>query len=283
VAEASAPASSGNLGPGFDTLAMALELRCRVHAEIADEWSASHVGEHCLPDGAVDGVLEAAQAVVAQPLAMIVDNDIPLSRGLGSSSAAAAAAAACALATVGSPAEPEQIFELVAKLEGHSDNAAATVYGGLIAIDGQGAPFVLDLHPRWVILVAVPDYYLSTPEARAALPLEVRREVVVRNLGRLTALIEGLKTGNADVLGRAGGDELHEAPRAGLHPQASLLIASARDAGASHAAWSGAGPSVLALCDEATQPSVRSALNAALDGQGRVIQFELASEGLTVL
>lgn len=282
MASASAPASSGNLGPGFDTLALALELRCRVSAEVADEWSAGHVGAHPLPPGAVDGVLKAAQAVVSQPLAMTVDNDIPLARGLGSSSAASAAAVGCALATVHGKAEPQRVFELVSEFEGHGDNAAAAAFGGLVAIDPNGAPFFLDLHGDWVVLVAVPEYLLPTSEARAALSANVDRSLVVRNLGRLVALTEGLRTGDPTLLARAGGDELHEQPRAGLHERASMLIASAKLGGAAHAAWSGAGPSVLALCKEGAVAPVTEALEAALTGQGCVLRLAVATSGLKV-
>lgn len=282
MASASAPASSGNLGPGFDTLGLAFELRCRVSAEIADEWSSDHIGKHQLPAGAQDGVLLAAQAAVQQPLALTVDNDVPLSRGLGSSSAATAAAAACALATVEGSVDPQQVYELVAEFEDHGDNAAAAVFGGLQAVDGDRQPFSLELHPDWVFLVAVPDYCLSTSDARAVLTQNVDRAVIVRNLGRLMSLIEGLRTGDASLLCRAGGDELHELPRAGLHQRATTLMTGAREAGAAHASWSGAGPSVLAVCREDAVHPVSTAMTNILGGQGHVVRLVVATQGLIV-
>lgn len=282
MASASAPASSGNLGPGFDTLGLAFELRCRVTAELATEWSSVHVGPHKLPAGAVDGVLLAAQAVTEQPLRLTVSNEVPLSRGLGSSSAATAAAAASALATVEGFVDTARVYELVAEFEGHGDNAAAAVYGGFHAVDSNCQPLALELHPDWVFVAAIPDYHLSTSEARAALPPHVDRPLVVRNLGRLIALIEGLRTGDTETLARAGGDELHELPRAAMHERAADLISRATDAGAAHAAWSGAGPTVLALCKEAAVQDVSEGLEKALDGQGRVARLAVATRGLIV-
>ncbi len=280
--EVSAPASSGNLGPGFDVVALALELRCSVRAEPAGTWSVEHVGRHLLPDGAEDVVLAVAQSVTDRPLTLTVNNDIPLGRGLGSSSAACAAGVAAAQLAVTGSCDADAVFSFVAHREGHGDNAAATVYGGLAAVGGDGAPFQLAIHPEWTVLVAVPDHELATKHARQVLPGTVDRPAIVRNLGRFASLLEGLRTGDAARLGGASGDELHERPRATLHPDAGRLISAATGAGAAHAAWSGAGPSIIAFVAADRSADVESALAEALDGRGNVLRPAIATHGLIV-
>jgi len=284
VAEVSSPASSGNLGPGFDSLALALELRCSVRATPATAWSASHLGPHAPGDQEEDVVLAAAQRMVGSgnPLALVVDNRIPLSKGLGSSSAACAAGAAAALLAVSGELDADAVFELVSECEGHGDNAAAAVFGGLVGVGADGTPIALTMDARWRVLVAIPPYELPTHLARAALDPSVDRGVVVRNLGRLLALIEGLRTGDEDLLARAGGDELHEVPRAPLHAAASEIMEAARRAGAAHAAWSGAGPAVLAICDATSMGAVEAALRQVLPDVGVVMALEVAQQGLMV-
>ena len=281
MATASAVASSGNIGPGFDVVALALDLRCVVDAEPADAWSSVHVGPHA-PEQGHDLVLQAAKDAVGEdrPLQLTVTNHIPLARGLGSSAAAYAAGAAAALRTVEGEADPDRVFEMVSWQEGHADNAAAAVYGGLVGVLGNGRPTQFTLAPSWRVLAAIPSFQLLTKDARGVLPADLSRPVVVRSLSRLIALIEGLRTGDASILSQAGGDELHEAPRGRLHPLAEGLMEVARGAGAAHACWSGAGPTILAIAVEEQVPEVSAALTGRLDGQGEVRQLDVASEGL---
>lgn len=281
MAVASAAASSGNIGPGFDVIALALDLRCQVTAEPADGWSCEQVGRYSLQVGD-DLVLRAAREAVGEnhPLHLTVDNRIPLTRGLGSSAAAFAAGAAAALRAVGASVDPHEIFERVATFEGHADNAAAAVYGGLVGILSDGQPRQLPLALRWRVIGAVPDFELPTAQARRVLPATIERETVVRSLKRLIALLEGLRTGDEAVLGQAGGDELHEQPRAELHPLAEGLMAAAREGGAAHACWSGAGPTILAFTSEVGVHPVESAFEEALEGRGEVWTLRVASRGL---
>jgi len=282
MAEVSAPASSGNVGPGFDMIGLALELRCRVSASKADRWSVEHVGKERLPAGHTDAVLVAAQAAVGEPnpMRLVVDNDVPLARGLGSSSAARAAGAAAALVEHHGSLDTQRVFELVSEFEGHGDNAAAAVFGGLIAVDASGNPIRLSVHPDWRIVVAIPDYELATSKARSVLSPQVSRSVVVRNSGRLVALVDGLRSGNVETLRMAGGDELHEQPRAILHERAVELMAAARRGGAAHAAWSGAGPSILAVVKPEHVDEVRKLMRAAMADQGEVCELGIATDGL---
>ena len=255
---ASAPATTANLGPLFDSVALALAPRCTVTATVSDDWRVTHVGSP-RPSGS-DGVVVAAQRVVGdQPLDIEVRSEIPMARGLGSSAAAFVAGAAAALRAVGEEADPDRVFRIAAELEGHADQPAAAVYGGLVLIPAEGTPIRLPLHPGLRAVVAVPATQLATREARAVLPDQYTRDAVVRSVARSAALAAGLITGDASLLAKAHGDEIHEAPRSHLSPEVDELIDIARKAGALHAARSGAGPSVVAITDGDAADSVAMA------------------------
>ena len=268
---ASAPASSANLGPGFDSLALALDLRCEVRAEQAASWSVRHSGPEPFagrPEN--DAVLAAAKKFSARPLRIEVVNRIPLCRGLGSSAAAYAAGAMAALAAGGRSLRPDELFRCVRELEGHPDNAAAAVYGGLAAV-AEGTVFHPPLSPDLVPVLAVPGFETKTGESRKVIPAAVTVEAAVRTIGRVAALLEGLRSGSAAALRLAGGDEIHETPRTLHDPRAGGLIEAALEAGALHACLSGAGPSVLCLVHRSEVRATKAALEAAVDPRGRVI------------
>lgn len=284
MVEVSAPASSGNLGPGFDVLGLALELRCRVSAELSDVWGAEHLGPEIPNAGAEDIILTAARTISPdQPLSLTVNNEIPLGRGLGSSSAAAAAGAAAAMVATTGSLHRNTVRELVAEFEGHADNAAATVYGGLVGV-GNGDKWIrLGIHQDWRVVVAIPAYDLLTSHARKVLPPEIPRPAVVRNLGRLLGLTEGLRTGESELMDLAGGDELHESCRSGLHPEAVAIMSSAIKGGAAHACWSGAGPSVLAFAKQSDVERVIDALETSAGVDAEVRTLDIAYSGLEIL
>lgn len=277
---ASAPASAANLGPGFDVVALALELRCSVTAVPADRWDVVHTGPE-QPLGGDDLVLEAARRARADegPLSITVNNNIPIGRGLGSSAATAAAAAGAAWRTRGWEPHPRTIFELVAEMEDHPDNAAAAVFGGLVLCTPDGQVHNLRLHASLIPVVAIPDRQLPTTEARSLLPESFLRQVVVRSLGRVGSLVAGLTSGDPALLAAAAGDELHESPRSQHRPEVAKLIDVARGAGALHACWSGAGPSVLALVSEELAPALIEALSLEVY-PGIVRRFQVATTGL---
>lgn len=275
---ASAPASSANLGPGFDVLALALGMRCRVSVELAEGWET--VGA----DGEDDDTLQAlvwGVAGAAPPHRVVVESDIPIGRGLGSSAAIRVAVAAALEASSGEM-RLERVFRTAVAAEGHPDNAAAAVHGGLVAVSVDGEVRRLAMHPSLALVVAVPDTPLSTVEARAALPREVPREVAVRTAARLAFLVEGLRTADPDAFRAAAGDEIHEAPRRALSPLTTDLVGAARRAGALHAAWSGAGPSALAITTEARIDDVRDTMAAVLGTRGTVSRVGVDREGVRI-
>lgn len=260
-ASASAPATTANLGPAFDCLALALSPRCVVRARPSERWSVKHNGIHRLGDGEADGVVAAARRAVGdRPLEIEVENSVPLGRGLGSSAAAFVAGAAAALRAHGEDAVPDRVFRIAADMEGHADQAAAAVYGGLVLIPAEGMPLRLPIHPSLRPIVAVPGTRLATPEARAVLPDHYDREVMIRTMGRVAALTAGLTTGDPNLLNAAHGDEVHEAWRDRLSPEVGEMIDIARRAGALHAARSGAGPSVVAFVTQDRADKVARAL-----------------------
>ena len=272
---ASAPASSANLGPGFDVLALALNLRCTVSAEPADEWSVLSGDE---PASAPTVEMVRAVAGDAESHSVRIDSDIPVGRGLGSSAAVLVAAAAA----ISGEAERDDLFEATAKVEGHPDNVAAAVFGGLVAVGVDGSVNPLAVHSSLQLVVAVPSEVLSTAEARSVLPSEVSRQVAVRSAARLAMLIEGLRTADAVSLSAALGDEMHEAPRRSITETPARLIAAALDAGAAYAAWSGAGPSVIGLAVEDSIDAVAAALEDALEGAGSVLELAIDREGVRI-
>lgn len=276
IGTASAPASSANLGPGFDALALALELRCRCTAEPSDRWLIEEGGEVYEPAPG-DLVVRAMRAAVGhRPVRVTIDNDVPRSRGLGSSSAVTTAAAASAIRAHGGEPVSGELFALIAELEGHPDNAAAAVYGGLVLARGEVVRH-LPLHPSLHVVVGVPDAHLSTHKARNALPAAVRLTVAARSLGRIAMLLEGLRTGDAEAFGAAAGDEIHEGPRSDLSPVTGDLMAAAREAGALHAAWSGAGPTAIAFATGGVVDEVETAMEKTLQGDGVVHRLDVAT------
>ncbi len=274
---ASAPGSSANLGPGFDVLAIAWEMRC--HATVANHaaWRVRQDGEEWTPrDG--EFVKRAAQAGGAGPYLIEIDNEVPRSRGLGSSSAVATAIAAAAFRARGTEPSDEELLAIVTGLEGHADNAAAAVYGGLVIVDGHNYAS-LPLSDDLEFVAAIPASPLKTAEARAALREHVGRPTVVRSLARFGFLLRGLETGDAALLARARGDELHEAPRAQMSPTTGELIEAALDGGALHACWSGAGPTALAVAHRNSVDEVVATLEQAIEGRGEVRRLTVATHG----
>jgi homoserine kinase len=276
---ASAPATTANLGPAFDCLGLALDFRCQVSARLSDAWTVDHTGLFRPSPAEGDAVLSAARRVVgdARPLALEVDSSIPIGKGLGSSAAAFVAGAAAALRAVGDEANPDHVFRLAAGLEGHPDNVAAAVYGGLVLVPAEGLPIRLPIHPTLRVVVAIPASSLPTDHARRVIDTVHAHPVVRRSLARVAALTAGLITGDPQTLAAAHGDEIHEAPRAELSPEVNSLIELAKRAGALHAARSGSGPSVVALCSVDQASRVAGALR---ESGVEVLEAAIATSGL---
>lgn len=275
---ASAPASSGNLGPGFDVLGLALDLRCVVDAVPADQMTVDD-GDGLVALVAGDMLFDAVTAATSRSMALTVENAVPRARGLGSSSAVTTAAAAAAQRALGVEPVRDEIYEIISAVEGHGDNAAPAVWGGLMAV-GSNGPHRLEMNDRLVPVVGIPDTPLSTKRAREVVPADVPLQAAVRNVSRAVLLVEALRTGNPEIFAAAEGDEFHEEARGPLSPVTTAMIHAAREAGALHAAWSGAGPTTLALATETTKGPVIEALNGVLGDEGIVRVLAVDYEGL---
>jgi homoserine kinase len=278
---ARAPASSANLGPGFDALAVALALYVEVSVEPADRLVVVTGG--CgseLPADAGHLAARVATRVAGNDRLMIeVRSDIPVGRGLGSSAALAVAAAAAAGA--------EDPFAVGAEVDGHPENAAASAFGGLMGaatVNGRPVARRLALDPELEFVVVVPDQQLLTSEARAALPEQVSREDAEFNLGRMSLLIAGLAN-RGELIPEAGDDRLHQTARSALFPQAPALMSGLREAGALMSCWSGAGPSLLAVCGPGAVEQVAAAAKTLMHDMkiaGNAWVLEPDIEGVTV-
>jgi homoserine kinase len=261
---ARAPASSANLGPGFDTLAIALDLYVQVEVEPAPSLVVRTIGEGAglFDDASHLAVRVARQVLGHDRVAVTVRSQIPVSRGLGSSAALAVAAAAAAGA--------EDPFAVAATVDGHAENAAASVFGGLVTatvVDDQPVSAHLPLSDELAFVVIIPDRALATAEARAALPERVTRADATFNLGRMGLLLAGLAD-PALLTPAATADRLHQGPRTALFPEAPALLAALVEAGALASCWSGAGPTLLGLTTQAAAAAVRKGAQDALAASG---------------
>ena len=259
------PASSANLGPGFDSLAVALELYLEVTLELADSFEVSSEG---IGAGLFDNEDHLAVQVAASILGhknfkMHVNSDIPLSRGLGSSASLALAAAAAAGA--------QDPLAVASALDGHAENAAASMFGGLVIASFSERDGViarsLPLDESWRFVVVVPEQELLTSEARRVLPSKVAFEDAVNNLNALGLLIAGLAD-HRSFVPSAMDDFLHQPYRMPLLSFAQPLLDRLLEAGAAGSCWSGAGSAMLGLATSSTASDVAGAAQEFLTENG---------------
>ena len=251
---ARAPASSANLGPGFDTLAVALSLYVEVEVEPAERLTVHVEGEgEDLPPEESLAVRIATQVAGTDRLSVTVRSDIPVGRGLGSSASVAVAAAAAAGA--------DDPLAVATEVDGHPENAAASVLGGLVAasiVNGRPVVAPLTLDPNLTFVALVPARPLATQRARQALAAQVTHADAAFNLGRLALLIAGLADRRV-LVHEATEDRLHQSARQPLFPESTHLLVGLVEAGALAGCWSGAGPTLLGICDVESAPQVRDA------------------------
>ncbi len=261
------PATTANLGPGFDCLGMALDIWNHVQLRVSEKIEVRVIGEGAgrLSTGRGNLVYRSVEryfhqvGVAIPPLSIICWNRIPLARGLGSSSAAIVGGLLAA-STMAEAKEPDLdlIWKLAVEMEGHPDNVTSALFGGcqIVVRDGEvlvHAPVPIPEELRAVLFI--PESPMPTEKARNILPAHVSREDAVYNTGRVALLINALTTGRLEYLRVATQDRLHQPARQELMPAMRLLFRSALDAGALGVFLSGAGPTVLAL-SQGREPTI---------------------------
>ncbi len=255
------PASSANLGPGFDALGLALGLYLTCTFEPADRLTIRATGRDAdrIPTGEDNLIWQTALRVardvgdVLHPIALYIDNDIPIEKGLGSSAAALTAGVVIADQLLGLHWKPHRILDEAAQIEGHPDNVAACVLGSIVAsaIDAGGVARAvrLELPAIYDVAVVVPDFLLPTAAARAVLPEQYARQDAVFNVQRSALLIAALATGTTSAFPAAFEDRMHQPYRYSLVPGLEEIV-NLRAPGLLGCALSGAGPSILVFYEK---------------------------------
>lgn len=302
------PATSANLGPGFDCLGLALDLRNTLTLSASEfvlfedretTYTVTITGVDAakVPADRTNLTLEAAEVVfrltgrrpsVAE---LHVHNCIPVGSGLGSSSSAIVGGLVAANALVGGGMSDRALLRLAVDMEGHPDNVAPAMLGGLVLgvlPDATAGPEQLVVRrmepPRLTAVVVMPDFLFLTAEARAVLPKQITRADAIYNTSRLGLLLHALLTGDYGCLRVAMSDRLHQTQRLGIIPGAAAALDAAYAAGALGVALSGAGPSLIAFTNDSGDPIAAAMLSAfAAAGQsGRSWLLEPTAVGVTV-
>lgn len=291
------PASSANLGPGFDALGLALGLWNEVTIDTEGDPGEIRLegSEAALLADRENLALTAMQRVadvVGRPLpafSLTVRTDVPVARGLGSSAAALVAGLVAANHLLGAPLTTNDIFSLAWQMEGHGDNVGAALFGGaVLAVPEVPRPVQLLTHGRldMCAVVFVPEVTGLTRAARAALPPTVPHADAAFNVATSSGLVLGLHTGDIRLIAAGMVDRLHQPYRARLFPHLDGMIAAARNAGAIGACLSGAGPSVLALTVPSHTEDIARALQSiaeALNVVGQVQLLMVAPKGAEII
>jgi len=293
------PATSANLGPGFDALGLALDLWNETVITPAKDFGVTVKGEGAdrVSAGKNNLIVRAAQKLAERageslpPFHAECMNKIPLSSGMGSSSAAILTGLLGANMLLENPLSNEEILNLASEMEGHSDNVAPAMMGGLVVStveDGRVIAHKIvadrDAERPLHITIVLPDFYLPTKQARAALPRNVSMKNAVHNISRTALVVEAFRTGDLDLLGKAMTDKLHQPYRLKLIPGALSAMEAARRAGAAAVALSGAGPSLIAFSSKA-ESAIGESMKRAFEAAGlkaRIFHLRVSSRGAEI-
>ncbi len=296
------PATTANLGPGFDSLGLALDLWNEAlfeRSESGVELSIQGEGETSLATDAGNLIIQAALRVFAASgnlpvpgLRVTCTNRIPLGSGLGSSAAATLTGLLGGNALLDNPLGSSQILEMATEMEGHPDNVAPGLLGSLvisttlIPTPTESRPPIIARCievPQLAAAVVVPDVDLSTRTSRAALPVQVAIRDAVFNIGRVALVVEALRSGDLNLLGQVMDDRLHQPYRLKLIPGAEAVLLAAKKAGAAATALSGAGPGIIGFAqqgaDEIAAEMIEAFRKAGVNARGWALQ--VACQGAT--
>lgn len=282
------PATSANLGAGFDCLGLALDLYASITVTFFDREAApaDDVGERMVLTAARHAF--SRMGVPEPSMTARYNVGIPLGRGLGASAVARVAGVLAANEYAGKKLDPEECLALASELEGHGDNACPAMFGGMqVCVESNGRfPRVACAFPASAAMaILVPDHSMPTKEARKALPDSYSKADVVHNVGRAALFVAAMAAGRMDLLDEATDDRIHQRQRAPIFPPLFDIFASAKQAGA-YAAWlSGAGSSVAAICPEGSARAVAAAMLDRLQANGmtgRTLVTRISPEGAQI-
>lgn len=281
------PATSANLGPGFDCLGLALELASEVTVSLEDGKQDSHPLASM-----VATAVQAAHASAGRPkpaeLHVTWEHSLPIARGLGASAAARAAGLVAANALLDDPLSTGQLFEIGASLEGHPDNMAPAIFGGLQVAFRDGESWQrlgVPLPDGIKVVLFVPEFTMPTQESRRKMPKQLPREDAVFNVSRATLLVAALSQARWDLLDAATQDRLHQPARAEGFSALYDIFDAAKEAGAHAAYLSGGGSTVAALATQGEERIARLMQQAAVARGfgGHTIITRPSASGATVI
>jgi homoserine kinase len=280
------PASSANLGPGYDVMAAAVALHLELEVEEAGEFSLD-AGGLDVSAGRDNLVVRAFESLhSADGIAFRLRSEIPLARGLGSSAAAIVAGLFAADHLFELALSKEEMLVRATELEGHPDNVAAAIYGGFVVCGRgeDGAPSAARFDPPGGLegIAVIPAEEVSTERAREAIPVEVPLADAVANVSAASQLVLGLQTADLDLVARGLEDRIHQPRRRDLYPRSMDLVDSARELGALGATISGAGPTVLVWITWQDAGKVTAELEARCEGWAEVHRLPFVPQGADV-
>ncbi len=291
------PASSANLGPGFDSLGLSVPLYTTLTVTPGERTEVVPLGPELAGTPADDSnYVYRAMLLVARhtgqplpPARVEIRTEVPLARGLGSSAAALVAGIVAANRLLGSPLDDRAVLDVAAREEGHPDNVAPALFGGIVVatLDKLGTHYVrLDPPEHLGVTVLVPDFELSTSKARAVLPREYSRADTIHALSHAALLAAALAQGRLELLQHAMQDYIHQVWRAPLVPGLSDILDDAHRYGALGAALSGAGPTVLCFHDQRTTTDpLHTYLLGVMEKNGltgRVLDLPIDTQGTRI-
>lgn len=289
------PATSANLGPGFDCMGLALPFGSHFRVRLLPEGPSSYCleGAPAIPEASnlflrAAGRLAEAVGAALPPWEVRVASEIPLARGLGSSASAVVGGLAAANAVLEAGWGVPELLRLATEIEGHPDNVAPALYGGFcVAVQSASGPVCapVPVSDPPCLVVAIPSFELSTAKARAALPAVVSLPDAVYNVGRAALLTAALVSGRHELLSDALSDRLHEPYRQALVPGMPGVGSAAKEAGAYGVTLSGAGPTLLAWCSSERQVAVAHRMVTAWQEAGveaRALAVGIGTRGMTI-
>ena len=281
------PATSANLGSGFDCLGLALAITADVSVAIGPSPHANGPLESMVAT-AFRAAHRAAGREEPRECAVVWEGNLPVARGLGASAAARAAGIVAANALMGGALDDDALLALGAELEGHADNMAPALFGGLQIVvrdAGRWQRLAVPLAAGLKVVLFVPDFEMPTQESRRQLPQKLNREDAVFNVGRATMLVAALAQGRWDLLDSATQDRLDQPARAEIFPPMIEIFAAAKEAGAHAAYLSGGGSTIAALATEHEERIARLMQQAAIARgySGSTIITEPSAQGAQVV